>query len=188
MMKKKLIWIGLAALCVVAGCKEKKQTEDIIAPRKEAVKPSGPVRMQSYNNATNVRWLDKYYQVEVNRQPNDSLPLVKDETGQMFVDNEITVTVKREDGSTAIKKRFTKASFVAYVGSTFKKHGILEGLVFDETDGNRLKFAASVCLPQTDEYIPLEVKIDRMGQVNIERDTELDTSGNGNHDEDDDGV
>jgi hypothetical protein len=62
--------------------------------------------------------------------------------------------------------------------------GILEGLVFDEVDDLQLEFAASVSLPQTDEYIPLEVKIDNMGNVKIERDSQMDTNGGGADDED----
>ena len=58
--------------------------------------------------------------------------------------------------------------------------------MFDEVDGNHLEFAASVSLPQTDEYIPLEVKIDNFGKVTIELDSEMDTSGNEIDDEVDD--
>ena len=114
--------------------------------------------------------------------------MVKDETGQKFVDNRINVIVRRADGSVAINKSFTKAYFDRYLDAHYREMGILEGLVFDEVDGQRLEFAASVCLPQTDEYIPLEVKIDNFGNVSVERDSELDTTGNGEHDADNDDV
>ena len=54
--------------------------------------------------------------------------------------------------------------------------------MFDEVDGSELEFAASVSLPQTDEYIPLEVKINNYGNVRIERDSQMDTNG-GDEDE-----
>ena len=44
-------------------------------------------------------------------------------------------------------------------------------------DDRRLQFAASVCLPQTDEYVPLVVTVDNLGNVNIRLDTDLDTNG-----------
>ena len=173
-MNRKLTFMVLAGLMLIAGCKEKKQTQDIIAPPKvENVQPAGPVRMQSYNKTWPVRWLDKEYKVTVNRTPNDSLPMVKDEMGQQFVDNSITLEVRRADGSVAISKTFTKASFDAYIDSNYRKAGILEGLVFDEVDGRYLEFAASVSLPQTDEYIPLEVKIDNFGNVTIDMQIDL---------------
>ena len=111
------------------------------------------------------------------RTPDDSLRLVKDETGQQFVDNRIALIVRRTDGSIAIQKTFTKATFENYIDASYRKLGILEGLVFDKVDGQQLSFAASVCLPQTDEYIPLEVKVDNFGKVVIKRDSEMDTYG-----------
>ena len=179
-MNRNMTFVLLAALTMLAGCKEKKQTEDIIAPRKvETAQPAAPSRMQPYSRTWPVKWLGKDYQVVVNRVPNDSLPLVKDEAGDKFVDNSITLEVRRSDGSVAINKTFTKASFEAYLDAHYRKAGILEGLVFDEVDGLWLEFAASVSLPLTDEYIPLEVKIDNYGNVKIERDSEMDTNGNG---------
>ena len=179
-MNRKLTFALLAGLTLLAGCKEKKQTQDIIAPpRTEAAQPAEPLRMQPYSKTWAVKWLGKDYQVAVNRTPNDSLPLVQDEAGDEFVDNSITLEVRRADGSVAISKTFTKATFESYLDANYRKTGILEGLVFDEVDGLWLEFAASVSLPMTDEYIPLEVKIDNYGNVKIERDSEMDTNGNG---------
>lgn len=185
-MRNMIALAAAVALMVMGGCKEKKPTQDIIAPRAEVAKPQAPVRMQDYSDTRSVVWLGKEYKVEVNRMPSDSLPMVKDETGQKFVDNRITVVVRRADGSVAISKSFTKANFEQFLDGKYRREGILEGLVFDEVDDLHLEFAASVCLPQTDEYIPLEVKIDNFGNVSIERDTDLDTSGSGAYDDDDD--
>jgi len=179
MLNTKQTLFALAALAVVSACKEKKQTQDIIAPKIEAKGPSSPIRMQSYSDTRDVLWLGKSYKVEVKREPSDSLAMVKDETGQKFVDNRISVRVLRADGSVAISKTFSKANFNDQLTDHYRKAGILEGLVFDKVDGQQLEFAASVSLPQTDEYIPLEVKIDNFGNVKIERDSEMDTSGTG---------
>jgi hypothetical protein len=92
--------------------------------------------------------------------------------------------VRRTDGSVAISKTFTKANFDAYIDARYRKEGILEGLVFDDVDEQDLEFAASVCLPQTDEYIPLEVTINNYGNVKIERDSQMDTNGDNNDDDD----
>ena len=183
-MKQELTLVALAGLCLLAGCKEKKQTQDII----EAPKPQGPISMQSYSDTVAVDWLGKEYKVEVCRAACDSLPMVKDETGQKFVDNRITLRVLRADGSVAISKMFTKTAFTNYITDNFRKSGILEGFVFDKVDGQQLTFAASVCLPQTDEYIPLEVKVDNFGNVKIERDSQMDTNGSGLVDEGNDEI
>ena len=178
--------LTVAATMAVTGCKEKKQQDVIYVPSpKEAPKPSAPVRMQPYTDKRDVQWLGKTYQVELKRTASDSLRMVKDADGQKFVDNQISVVVRRADGSTAISKRFTKANFEQYLDEEYRKHGILEGLVFDKVDEQQLVFAASVSLPQTDEYIPLVVRIDNFGNVTVKRDSEMDTNGGSEEEEDD---
>lgn len=171
--------ITLSCLALLAtGCKEKKQTDDIIVSKVEEVsKPQAPVRMQNSSDTKQVPWLGKTYTVELNRVPDDSLRMVKNESGQQFVDNRITLRIIRADGSVFFHRVFFKNSFDAQLDEVFRKNGILEGLVFDKVQGNVMEFAGSVCLPQTDEYIPLLVKVDNFGHVTIVRDENLDTTG-----------
>ena len=177
-MKKFVKIVFFSALAVlVASCSEKKKHEDIIAPKVEKPKPQAPIHMQEYNQTTDVKWLNKSYQVVVNRQPDDSLRMVKDETGQKYVDNRISLRVIRADGSVFFSKSFTKAAFESLLNDDYRKTGILEGLVFDKAEGNNLFFAASVGHPQTDEYIPLVVTVSNLGDVGIRLDTQLDTTG-----------
>jgi hypothetical protein len=184
-MNHKFSLLLLTSLSLLTGCKEKKQTTDIIAATVETPKPTGPIRMQPYHDLRQVQWLGKSYEIEINREPSDSLPMVKDETGQQFVDNIIRLTIRRADGTVAISKKFLKGTFDAYIDKHYRQQGIMEGFVFDEVDGNSIEFAASVSLPQTDEYIPLEVDIDNFGKVSIKRDSEMDTSGDDRTDDDD---
>ena len=94
-MKKlvKIVFFSMLAM-LIASCSEKKKHDDIIAPKAEKPKPQAPVRMQEYSQTTDIKWLNKDYQVEVKRQPDDSLRMVKDETGQKYVDNRITVRIQ----------------------------------------------------------------------------------------------
>ena len=177
MTKSLFVVIATGVILSVVACGEKKKSQDIITQRVETVKPQAPERMQEYDDSRNVAWIGKQYKVTVHRQPADSLPLVKDETGQKYVDNVISVSVFRSDGSKFYSCQFTKADFVNYLDDDYRKTGILEGLVFDKADGDWLEFAASVCHPHTDEYIPLVVKLSRMGQLTIQRDTQMDTTG-----------
>ncbi|MCR5643833.1 MAG: DUF4738 domain-containing protein [Prevotella sp.] len=179
--------IILFSMAALAGCKEKKQSEDIITSRVEVQKPTAPVRIQAYADSKEIQWLGRTYTVEWKRTPDDSLSMVKDEDGQKYVDNRAAIRIIRPDGSVFFHKSFTKSAFTAYLPEKYCRLGILEGLVFDEVDGNHLVFAASVSLPQTeDEYIPLEVKVDNFGNVTIQQDNSLDTYGS--DEDDDDGV
>lgn len=177
MTKNQLLAFIAIGLVVMSGCKEKKNSEDIITVREEMPAPSGPVRMQSYNSQREIQWLGKKYLVEISRIADDSLRMVTDESGQQYVDNRVSLIVRRADGSVAIQKKILKSTFESYIDKEYKKAGVLEGLVFDKVDGQHLEFAVSVCLPQTDEYIPLKVMIDNFGNVRIERDSQMDTNG-----------
>ena len=177
-MKKlvKIVFFLMLAM-FVASCGEKKKHDDIIAPKVETPKPQAPVRMQDYRQTTDVKWLNKSYQVVVTRTPDDSLRMVKDETGQKYIDNRISLRVIRADGSVFFSRSFTKAAFESLLNDDYRKTGILEGLVFDRAEGNNLFFAASVGHPQTDEYIPMVVTVSNLGDVGIKLDNQLDTTG-----------
>lgn len=183
-MKKSFSMLAMAlATALLAGCGQKNKTDDIIAPKAVKRTASSPVRMQEYTQSKEVNWAGSRLVCEIKRTACDSLPMVKDDTGQKFVDNSITLTIRRGDGSVFLKKTFTKATFHDALDADYRKTGILEGIVFDRIDGGSLRFAASVCHPQTDEYIPLVVQVAANGSVGISRDTQLDTNGT----EEDDG-
>lgn len=174
------ITLMLAAVLVtglLSGCKQKKQSEDIIVHKTEEPQPQGPIRMQEYKQVKDFKWLGKDYQADIRRVPDDSLRMVKDETGQQFVDNRITLNIFRSDGSTCFSRTFTKASFDEALDDDYRRTGILEGLVFDRVEGVFVLFAGSVCHPQTDEYIPLVVTVSNFGDVTIKRDDQMDTNG-----------
>lgn len=175
-MKKIQLLAALLMAVIAISCGKKKESKDIIVPSVEVVKPKAPISMQPYNQQQEVKWLDKSYQVFIDRVADDSLRMVQDETGQKFVDNRITLRVVRADGSVFFKKVFTKSSFDAQLDDDYRRTGILEGLVFDKVDGNNLIFAGSVCHPQTDEYIPLVVTVSNFGNVTIKRDDQMDTN------------
>ena len=175
-MKKIQLLAALLMAVLAISCGKKKESKDIIVPTAEVVKPKAPISMQPYSQQQEVAWLDKSYQVFINRVADDSLRMVQDETGQKFVDNRITLRVVRADGSVFFKKVFTKATFDAQLDDDYRQTGILEGLVFDKVDGNNLVFAGSVSHPQTDEYIPLVVTVSNFGNVTIRRDDQMDTN------------
>ena len=164
-----LAFVGL----ITTSCGKKKQHDDIIVQETETPQPQAPIRMQDYKDVKDVQWLGKQYQVEVTRTASDSLAMVKDETGQQFVDNRIVLKVIRQDGTVFCTKTFTKSAFNGCLDDDYRKTGILEGFVFDKAEGNQLFFAASVCHPQTDEYIPMVVTLSNFAEVGISKDQQM---------------
>ena len=102
--------------------------------------------------------------------------MVKDEAGQKYKDNRITVSVTRQDGSSVLKRTFTKSAFTQYVDEVFRKNGILASIRFDEVDNGKLEFSVVIALPDAidDVFIPLEMTVDRNGIINIREDDDMD--------------
>ncbi len=176
MRKLTVITIAIAAAATLAGCSEKKKSDNIITRKEVKKQPSAPIRMQEYNQTTETNLGSTQLTCFIHRTPCDSLSQVKDETGQPYIDNTIALRITRADGSQFFAKTFTKATFDKFLDDDYRRTGILEGLVFDRSEDGVLRFAASVSHPNTDEYIPILVKIDRMGNIAMERDVNLDTA------------
>lgn len=169
------------ALCipVLSGCGGKKETSTIIAPKPTKKAPKAPIRSQEYTQEAQLTLAGSRLECHIRRTPADSLAKVKDETGQLYVDNEVTLTLTRADGSVFLRRTFTKASFDEWLDDDYRRHGVLMGFVFDKVEDGRARFAASVSHPTSeDEYIPIVVTVTPQGAVSMARDTEMDTSGN----------
>lgn len=183
----KITTIMAAACILLAACKEKKATQDIIVSRQEVPWPQAPISMQEYCQRTDIEWQGTAYCVEIMRTPVDTMPMVKDETGQQFVDNRISLTIMRRDSTVFFQRTFTKRSFNSYLDEDYRRNGILEAMIFEEADDRQLEFAVSIAHPQSeDEFIPLEMKITADGGIAIKRDNDIDINGNDDDDDDDD--
>lgn len=184
-----------ALLCVaVGGCKEKKQTADIITTKPKVEAPKPVQEIGDYDQDVAVDWGGSDYTVRMQRTADKSLPVVDDGFGTRFFDTQITLRITRKDGSDFFARTFTKSDFSAYVDAAFLKRSALLGIVFDKVEGDCLRFAASVGSPDktSDEYVPLVLKISRGGSVSMSKDTQLDTENIGSEEYagymDDEGV
>lgn len=170
-MKKTLerIIMAFVAVLVIAGCREKKETNVIITTRPVETVKKDTVEMQKVVNENTVKWKGAEYNVCVTRQSDKSLPLTEDENETKYYDNKISMVVTHADGTVFINKMFTKADFKGLVADDFYKKKALVGLVFDKVDGNCLKFAASVGSPDrfSDDFIPFELTVTPSGEVSI---------------------
>lgn len=171
-MKLRDIIIAGSAALLLANCGEKKKSDVIIVENYEAPEPSGPIKMERYNDTNTIGWLGAKYTYDIIRTPCDSLPKITDEDGQKYVDNSVVLTISRSDGSVFFKKTFTKNAFRSALTDNMSKKGILDGFVFHKVNGDGLLFAASVSYPQSDESIPLLINVTRMGAVSVKRDSE----------------
>ena len=177
-MKKALpILLVAGIMMLVPACKEKKRvSDDIITTKYTPKKPQAPIAMPSDTRTSDVKWLGKDYQVKIEREAVDSLPKVKDEFGQPFIDNRIKLSIIRADGSVFFQRVFTKNSFSSYQDDYFRKNALLGNMVFAEVDNLELHFAISISLPESDdEFLPLKMAVTNLGNISISRDNDLDT-------------
>ncbi len=164
--------ITAVALSLTACKNEQKKTEqEIIAPKYELPKPKPPIRMQESVMSNNFNIGGQKFKSVITRTASDSLPSVKDNIGQVFIDNIITLSVSKEDGNSFAKFRFTKTAFNKYLTQMFREEGILDGMAFDCTEGDTAYFGASVSIPQSDEFMPFSVKLAGDGSITIALDT-----------------
>lgn len=175
-------WLGAAALLAVTlSCGEKKKGPDVIIAKKAENKASKAIQsMSEYTDSRQTEWVGSIYTVEVKRQKDTSLPVVTLDDKTRYYDNTIAVKVIRKDGSVFFSKNFTKEDFASYLDPHTRERGALLGVVFVRAEGDYLLFAGSVGSPDmaSDEYVPLVVKLFRMGNISIAQDTILDTENN----------
>ena len=112
--------------------------------------------MKDYHYSAEVRAGDVRYAYDIVREVNDSLPLVTGDEGARYADNYIRLRVNRE-GRQIFNHVFVKESFKDFLDRS-------------------LRFAASVCYPESDIYIPLTITLSPDGSYRITKDEILDTA------------
>lgn len=170
-MKKHTVICSFLCLALLVSCKSNEDKAQKFEERSFQLSvdtETGVYRMQQSDAQGNEVMAGAEYHYSIHRAPSEELPRVKDDDGNVFVDNAIDVNITR-NGKPLLAKRFTKKDFSSWVEAPFLSKAILEGLVFDKVVDGRLRFAASVCQPQTDIFIPLSLTVSSDGQLRIEK-------------------
>ena len=178
-MKKEKLLLSALALLSLVSCGKKEETKDIIIEPtvQEAPKTVGTQQLEEMNFEQVVQWIGADYKVIVHRAADESLPKATDETGVKYYDNKINIRIVRSDGSEFFNRTFSKSDFSAQLDEKTRKNGALLGLMFSKTEGNDIIFEGSVGSPDqvSDDFIPVVVKLNRMGNLSISRGTIIDT-------------
>ena len=185
---KKIYLLSLLALCLFSwsACHRKTSstgmrptdTTDIPLAVEEGPGKDDPRVLNSTMN-----YSGHQYDIEVKCVPDDSLPKLKDRFGDPYLDNRVTVTLKR-DGHILGRQSLTKAAFVHLLGEN-KEKLMLGGMAFSAVDAHGFHFGAQLNIPGDEEGgLAFKVTLPLNGQarLNIERDTEQDTSSSENAD------
>ena len=154
----------------VSACGGKKGSSDNTSTLAmiDSVDAHGLQRMQTSKSETDFKFKGKDYHSLVSRTPDENLPHVTNEMGDTYVDNKIVLHLTRGN-ETVLNKTFTKNDFSSVVDANFLSKSILEGIVYDKTTPQGIVYAASVCYPQTDLYMPLSITITADGKMSIQK-------------------
>ena len=172
-----ILMLGVISV-VITSCKEEKKSDNIITKIKPKPKASHqPQQLSNFKYQKNIEWLGKNYTILIERHADKSLPMVADSYEKKYYDNKITLTILHSDGTKFFNKTFQKDDFKAFAHNKYVKNGALIGLMFDRIEGNVLKFGASIGSPDpnSDEFIPIDVNINNLGNMSVTSSVELDT-------------
>lgn len=158
--------LGACAACSQGQKSGGTDAEDPHVVMKAEAGRQGPRRMELSDVTSRFRFQGKPCEAQVFRSPDETLPLVKDEQGNEFVDNRVTLRLT-SDGRRLPDRVFTKSSFSSVVDEGFLRHAILEGVVYDTVTAREVVFAASVSYPESDLYVPIRLGISADGHVTM---------------------
>lgn len=169
-MKNLFYMLACVSVIFLSACssQNKKEKEDAQALMQDSVEAAGPQRMQVSDIKATFNYQGKEYQSSVLRQPDESLPIVNNGQGEKFFDNRITLRLTC-GGKQIVDKVFTKENFTSLVEAKFMQYAILEGLVYDQTTPQGIIYAASLCYPQSDLYVPIRLTITSDGKISMAR-------------------
>lgn len=166
----------LLAVVAMVSCKEKKDSNIIIAHKPIVIhKQNTTQKIGDSTQKKVVRWIGADYIVTITTKADPSLPTATDGITNYY-DNRITLKIDRSDGTNFYNRTFSKADFKPYVDDAYYKKGALLAIVYDKTEGNNIKFAASVGSPDkaSDEFMPLELIISNLGALTVEKSQQVD--------------
>ncbi len=178
-MRKAILVVSvLLSLCVVMGCGSNTSKNDLENRNEsgmilqESISSDGAKTMQTSKTESKFTFRGAEYTAMVHRYPDAGLPRVKSEMGDLYTDNKIELVITRA-GAPFFTKLFTKQDFASVADISFMKNSILEGMVYNRTSAQGILFAASICYPQTDLYLPISITIAADGKVSIRKDEQL---------------
>lgn len=186
MKTKALLTISVLVMLMLASCNGNKSnnTDAWVAENHEPVLRQLP----DYYLEDSATVGGHLYTYEITREPSDSLPRVQDDMGDLYADNIICLTLRR-DGNMYFKKRFTKATFASSIEENFYKNAILDGIRFIRGEaGQGLTFSFAVSYPDSDMSMPFLLTVTDGGSFSFVKNDNLDMMEGDSTYYDNDGV
>ena len=178
-MKKKAISLMVYAslMLLSMGCSSTEASKDdnhVKVLVEDGKSLDAPQYMAASDTKSSFVFRGKGHMASIARRPDNTLPMVSNAEGDTFVDNNITLIIACENRE-VFNRTFVKEDFASQIDDRFMKHAILDGLVYDSCTSQAMFFVASICYPQSDLYVPVELSITSDGKVGMRKLDEMDS-------------
>ncbi len=166
-----LLFCGVM-MAVCSSCKKEAAPRTIVAPA-DTVKVSGDtIAMAKADAEQRFLWGDVSYEVSIVRSADKALEPISDGEGRKWFENSIRMTIVGETG-TIFNRTFRKTDFTPYIDLSYVKpeHSTLTNIAFNGVVEGRASFIAAIGSPDEmdDEYMLVEMKVSKGGDVGMER-------------------
>mgnify|MGYP002623553378 CR=1 FL=1 len=171
MNKQISLFLLLFALAILSSCGSKDTKKDAwVMPEHEVVTRQMPELSLTDSITVGTR----QYTYSILRTPSDSLQKVRDDMGDLYLDNTIRLTLHR-NGALYFDKTFTKETFSHNIDEEFYANAILDGIRFLRAEpGQGLIFSFAVSYPDSDMSVPFLMTIADSGSFTFVKDENLD--------------
>ena len=172
-------WL-LAAACIAAflfsACRSDRKSNIIVETQTNYVPQEH--RMPDYNFSDTVRMGSHQFVYTIHREADASLPKVKDEVGDTYLDNFYQLIIER-DNAAFFERRFAKSDLRPQLARDFQRNGIIDGFRFISAGEGRLQFGLCVSYPESDMSAPFILTIGPDASYSIEADDVMDVEETG---------
>ncbi len=172
MTKKNILFLMILSALVLSSCKKEKESRTIITTIEEPQISKTPKTIGDTVINNSMQWGDVVYSYRIERQSIKDVT-VKDEDGQKYYDNTVSLRVDGPNGE-IFNKTFKKDSFSSYINSDYIKpnRSVLIGIAFNRVEkGGNAIFVATVGSPdsQSDEFMSIKINIDKSGAMTMSK-------------------
>lgn len=160
----------MALAVTLSSCKKEKESRTIITTIQAPTISKTPLAVGDTVITKSFEWGDKVYSMHIERKADKEIT-VKDEDGQKYYDNKVTLRIDGPNG-VLFEKTFVKDDFNSYINTSYIKPGrsALMGIAFNRADkGGNAIFVATVGSPDSmsDEFMSIQISVDKSGAMSL---------------------
>lgn len=166
------LFLAVMLALVMASCSRKKDTGTIIT-KIELPKVSNETKtVGTGETSQHFQWGDAMCDAKISVVADTARTAVKDEDGNKYYDNTVTVALEGQNGL-SVNRKFCKEDFTKYINTDYIKpsRSVIKGMVFNKVENGDAVFVVTIGSPDdmADEYMSVAVNISKSGVVTMNR-------------------